>query len=94
MSTGLNEISDELRTVDNYTRILQSEQRDLVKSLSASRERALRVLECAQLPPGAQDECHRIRLEIAGTRIVFNYSLVIVIRHRRYIVNNALLAFC
>ena len=71
--TGLTEISEELRTIDNYTRLLQDEQRKLNASLTESRQRALDVLECQQLTSVSHSECDSVRQQVTSTRVALSF---------------------
>ena len=74
--TGLDEISAQLRTVDNYTRLLQTELRTLNHTLTESRQRALSLLQCSQLPPTLRAECNSARREVADARLFLDYLQV------------------
>lgn len=75
--TGLNEISAELRTVENYTRLLQAEQETLNANLTESRRRSLGLLQhCDQLPQAERTECESISQEMTSTRLAIDYLQV------------------
>jgi len=74
--TGLDEISDQLRTVDNYTRLLQTELRTLNHTLTESRQRALSLLQCSQLHLRFRAECDNARREVADARLFLDYLQV------------------
>jgi len=74
--TGLDEISAQLRTVDNYTRLLQADQRALNESLTESRVNALGLLQCKQMLVPVQDECRSTRQEVAGVGVTLDYLQV------------------
>jgi len=73
---GLNEISAELRTVENYTRLLQNAQEELSRSLTESQQRATDLLQCQQLPQTSRAECQSIRQEVTSTRLAIDYLQV------------------
>ena len=73
---GLDEISVKLRTVDNYTRLLQSDLRTLNESLTESRQHALDLLQCSQQPSPAQTECNTIKDEVTRARLALDYLQV------------------
>jgi len=73
---GLNEISAELRTVENYTRLLQKAQEELSRSLTESQQRATDLLQCQQLPQTSRAECQSIRQEVTSTRLAIDYLQV------------------
>jgi len=74
--TGLDEISVELRTVDNYTRLLQTELKSLNQTLTESRQRALSLLQCHQLPLSLVAECHSVKQEVVDARLFLDYLQV------------------
>ena len=77
MLAGLDEISEELRTVDNYTRLLQTEQQSLNRSLTESQARAQQILNCeAMRPPTVQYQCIDIRQQVTNTRLALDYLQV------------------
>ena len=81
--TGLDEISAELRTVDNYTRLLQTELRELNGSLTNSSQQALGLLQCEQLPTGtsSQRDCMAVSREVVHARLALDYLQVIAPAH-------------
>jgi len=75
--TGLNEISAELHTVENYTRLLQAEQETLSANLTESRRRSLGLLQqCNLLPQAERRECESIKQEMTNTRLAIDYLQV------------------
>ena len=64
--------------MDNYTRLLQSEQRTLNRTLTESQQRALGLLQCQrlQLQRAAQAECTTIRDEVTSARLTISYQQV------------------
>jgi len=75
LATGLNNISADLHTINNYTRLLQQEQQEFNKKLNESR-RSAEVL-CARLPQ-AQDECNTIKEQVTDTRLAVDYWQVMI----------------
>jgi len=76
--TGLDEISEDLRTVDNYTRLLQTKQQSLNQSLTESRGRAQQILNCRAMArqPSVEYQCISIRQEVTNTRLALDYLQV------------------
>ena len=74
--SGLDEISAELRTVDNYTRLLQTDQQALRDKLTESKQEALALLQCQQLPANKRTECNSIRQEVMDAGTAMHYLQV------------------
>ena len=74
--SGLDEISAELRTVDNYTQLLQTDQQALRDKLTESKQEALALLQCQQLPANKRTECNSIRQEVMDAGTAMHYLQV------------------
>ena len=73
---GLNEISGELKTVNNYTQLLQTELQSLNDRLTESKQQTLGLIQCDQLPVHQQTECTETRREMTIARLSVDYTQV------------------